>query len=188
MRRDTSCNSDGKVAEKSNVCRVSGGGSIARILTILGRKPRSSSWSASSMTSTHSAVSISRTPTVLFRWSSSRPGVATRTTGGPCWNDEASLAMLVPPSTVITLLGDTNLSRSLASSAVCVASSLVGDSTRIGQHAAADDGGRLSTRCSAGNRKPIVLPVPVRALATTSLSAGSMQTGMASCCTRVILS
>mmetsp|Transcript_64590 Transcript_64590/g.154114 ORF Transcript_64590/g.154114 Transcript_64590/m.154114 type:complete len:228 (-) Transcript_64590:458-1141(-) len=106
--------SPGIVAEKSSVCRVSFGGSRASMAWIAGRKPMSSSWSASSKIM-HRRFEHSLSSPEFSRWSLSRPGVATSIAG---WSRKPvlSLFMLVPPTTTITLTPWWNLTRRRASS------------------------------------------------------------------------
>ena len=133
------------------------------------RKPMSSSWSASSNTS------VCRPPGAcsagasapLRRWSISRPGVATRMSGTRAAILDASLFMLVPPTTTCTLSGGRwNCTSLPASAAIWAASSRVGEMTR---HAIVRGGrGWALMRSMAGSKKAMVLPLPVLALQTTS--------------------
>mmetsp|Transcript_10903 Transcript_10903/g.31954 ORF Transcript_10903/g.31954 Transcript_10903/m.31954 type:complete len:393 (+) Transcript_10903:775-1953(+) len=174
------CSCAGKVAEKSSVWRSSRGGSLPRIRSIAGRKPMSRSWSASSKTSARRLPSKGCSP-LFVRWSSRRPGVATRTRGACCLKDLVSAFMFVPPSMVIVRCSGMKRSKALDSSAVCIASSRVGERQRtlIGPLERSE-----SVAWSAGSKKARVLPVPVFAFAITSTPV--RQVGIASCWTLVM--
>ena len=95
----TCATSAGIVAEKSSVWREAAVGRRARrMASIAGRKPMSSSWSASSKMSTCTALKACSMPCPSSR-STRRPGVATRMAGGRWARAETSAETLVPPTT-----------------------------------------------------------------------------------------
>mmetsp|Transcript_72536 Transcript_72536/g.164604 ORF Transcript_72536/g.164604 Transcript_72536/m.164604 type:complete len:228 (-) Transcript_72536:183-866(-) len=148
------------------------------------RKPISRSWSASSKMSTRKSWQSSLSPEFSM-WSIRRPGVAIRTAGGDLCRAACSDLTLVPPTTHCTPKSVPWKVKSVrASSAVCSASSRVGD-----RHKTAiwplGGGLRTSPVSTAGMRKPSVFPVPVLALATTS--EPDRQGSMVCACTFVIV-
>mmetsp|Transcript_7803 Transcript_7803/g.12174 ORF Transcript_7803/g.12174 Transcript_7803/m.12174 type:complete len:222 (-) Transcript_7803:251-916(-) len=173
------------VALKSSVCRPDLGGRCCRILTMEGRKPMSSSWSHSSRMRHWRPAQASRKPGVFSRWSSSRPGVATRMSGVRRLKLDTSLVIFVPPNTTCNPRS-WNFSSCLASSAICWASSRVGEMTSAETRPRRAAAGAAKMRSIAGRRKPRVLPVPVLAFASTSLPC--RETGRVCACTRVIRS
>mmetsp|Transcript_12118 Transcript_12118/g.18640 ORF Transcript_12118/g.18640 Transcript_12118/m.18640 type:complete len:201 (-) Transcript_12118:251-853(-) len=151
-----------------------------------GRKPMSSSWSHSSITSTRRPAQAPRNPAVSSSSSaSSRPGVATTMSGVRRRRAAASLDIFVPPTTVCSPRS-WNFSSCLASSAICWASSRVGEMTSAETRPRRAAAGAAKMRSIAGRRKPRVLPVPVLAFASTSLPC--RETGRVCACTRVIRS
>ena len=147
---------------------------IAAILRIAGRNPMSSMRSASSSTS------VCRAPnwtSLRSRKSSNRPGVAT-TIRAPLRMALSCGPSDKPPTT--RAAGASCLPRNtLYCSTTCMASSRVGTSTSAAIPAAF----RAPSRSMIGIRNASVFPVPVWAVASTSLP--SMACGIAAACTGV---
>ena len=147
----------GIVALKNSVCRFAG--RCRRMRRTSGRKPMSSMRSASSRTR------YSRFASFAYgerKWSSRRPGVATMTST-PLRNACSCGPIETPPYTAAPVIGVCTASCA-RSSRICAASSRVGVSTR----ARVRPRGLSSMRCSSGNTKAAVLPLPVAAQASTS--------------------
>ena len=143
--------------------------------------------SASSRSST--ALSARQTP-LHASSSSSRPGVATSTAAPP--PSARSCGLIETPPCTAAMRGGTPLPPASACSArliamnvsaVCVASSRVGDSTSACTWLPRRRGALSASRCSSGRAKAAVLPDPVSA--STQQSAPARIAGIACACTRV---
>mmetsp|Transcript_30032 Transcript_30032/g.77641 ORF Transcript_30032/g.77641 Transcript_30032/m.77641 type:complete len:254 (-) Transcript_30032:37-798(-) len=156
------------VAENSSVCRLAG--AMRTISFTSSANPISSRRSASS--STRVARSSRWKDWLLRRWSISRPGVAT-TISGAERSVAACTASERPPTTSATRVS-VNWPRRSTMECTCTASSRVG--ARIST-AGPPAGVAPMLACSAGSRKPSVLPEPV--LATAMRSAPEMAIGHA---------
>ena len=130
-----------------------------------GLNPISRSWSASSSTSTfkdaHRGARL-----LVWKWSMSRPGVATRKSHAWLFILLRSELMFVPPNTTCAFRL-WNVNSDLASSWIWLASSRVGESTRH-ETAPRAAGPALIIVSIEGSRNATVLPEPVLALARTS--------------------
>mmetsp|Transcript_14569 Transcript_14569/g.37069 ORF Transcript_14569/g.37069 Transcript_14569/m.37069 type:complete len:217 (+) Transcript_14569:740-1390(+) len=192
------CTFLGQVAVKNNVCRLeppraplapppsSGAPVSGHRLTIsrmVGSKPISSIWSASSRTRYDTASNeiegemprLGSPPHKSFK----RPGVA-MTMSAPCLSAPTCGPFGVPPYNTTTRARAAGANFS-ASPAICSANSRVGATTRTLGRAGSDSrhdnflgvgaGPRSAMRARAGKRNPHVLPLPVFATATMSWPA-----------------
>ena len=129
-------------------------------------KPISSSRSASSRTRVSKFLKASLILSSL-RWPYRRPGVAIRMSQ-PSRMSLSSLSLFVPSIAKLTLYLGSLLRRAVASFAICIASSRVGEIT-------SNETPKFPCRfllmrvCIAGRRKAIVLPIPVFAWAKQSI-------------------
>ena len=147
------------VAENSMVCRLLG--TCVTIRCTWGMKPRSSMWSASSSTS---SSTLRRLTVPRSVWSSSRPGVATRTSGSRRnWSNCGPI--LTPPIRQAEVTCSGLLRKTSRKALVCRAIS------RVGQTTSARTPLPRPRRWTIGRTKAAVLPEPVSARPIRSLPA-----------------
>mmetsp|Transcript_102838 Transcript_102838/g.331801 ORF Transcript_102838/g.331801 Transcript_102838/m.331801 type:complete len:247 (-) Transcript_102838:191-931(-) len=151
------------------LCRFEAGGRCSMICRMFFRKPMSRSRSASSRINTCTFRKRDAKPGVFARWSCKRPGVAMRILqlpkAGLFWSRE----IFFPPNTHAEVRPRWNFTSVAASFSICEASSRTGLIMRAWMAAVSSSPADSLMRSTVGTRKPRVLPVPVLALATTSM-------------------